>query len=463
MSLPNPSKGWRSSSSRLLALYSFLFVAWSCILMGVLYWEVTDYLSTMARHSLMQRQKLFARFQGDQLTDALSASMTYDMRAMDAYGLFDSNKQPLIGPIDSFPPNLPADGQIHQLSSCLISNNPDLPHNSCDAVAMPTRDGRWLVLVRDNGSLFAVTTIIWRALLWAISLTIIPGVAGWHLLRRRHLLRIRAIQTSVEAIAAGHMARRLPVSNRRDELDMLAVIVNAMLERIEKLMNEVKGVCDNIAHDLRTPLTRLRAQLYRIQQQSPEESPQALQMDQVIAEADTLMARFRGLLRISELEDRQRRSAFVELDPRHMLKELYDFYLPMAEENQLTLELQLAPFLPSLTGDRALLFEALANLLSNSLKFTPSGGTVTLIARADSNSTFIEIQDSGPGIPEVERKKVFQRFYRCEDGSSQTGFGLGLSIVAAIVNLHGFKLHIGTSPSGGASLMLECRQVGELV
>jgi signal transduction histidine kinase len=175
------------------------------------------------------------------------------------------------------------------------------------------------------------------------------------------------------------------------------------------------------------------------------------------------MARFRGLLQISELEDRHRRSAFVELDPRHLLQELHDFYLPMAEENDLSLELQLATELPPLTGDRALLFEALANLLSNSLKFTPCGGTVTLIARSDGSSTFIEVQDTGPGIPEVERDKVFQRFYRCEDGSSQTGFGLGLSIVAAIVNLHSFKLQIGASPSGGASLVLECRQVSSLV
>lgn len=463
MSLLNPSKGWRSSSSRLLALYSFLFVAWSCILMGVLYWEVTGYLSNLARHSLMQRQHLFSRFQGAPLIDALLTSMTFDMRTVDAYGLFDSHHQPLIGPIHSIPDNLPLDGQIHQLSTCIDSDDPELPRDSCDAVATQTHDGRWLVLVRDNGSLFAVTTIILHALLWAISLTIIPGVAGWHLLRRRPLRRIRGIQASAEAIVAGDLARRLPVSNRRDELDMLAVIVNAMLGRIEKLMNEVKGVCDNIAHDLRTPLTRLRAQLYRIQQQSPEDSLQAVQMSQVIAEADTLMARFRGLLRISELEDHQRRSAFVELDPRALLQELYDFYLPLAEEAGLTLHLQLAPSLSPLIGDRALLFEALANLLSNSIKFTPAGGTVILSAQSDGDSTCIEVQDSGPGIPITEREAVFQRFYRCEDGSQQNGFGLGLSIVAAIVNLHGFKLRIGASPSGGASLILECRQGIELV
>ncbi|MEB0078749.1 HAMP domain-containing sensor histidine kinase [Pseudomonas sp. CCI3.2] len=464
MSLLNPSKGWRSSSSRLLALYSFLFVAWSGILMGVLYWEVTGYLSTLARHSLTQRQHLFARFQGYQLIDALNTSEKFDMRAVDAYGLFDSEYRPIRGPVNSIPANLPLDGKIHELSDCIDSDDPQLPQNSCDAVATQTHDGRWLILVRDNGSLFAVTTIIWHALLWAMSLTIIPGVAGWHLLRRRPLRRIRGLQASAESIVAGDLARRLPVSDRRDELDMLAVIVNAMLDRIEKLMNEVKGVCDNIAHDLRTPLTRLRAQLYRIQQQSPEDSTQALQMGQVIAEADTLMARFRGLLRISELEDHQRRSGFVELDPRPLLHELYEFYLPVAEEAALTLDLRLAPFLPTLMGDRALLFEALANLLSNAIKFSPLGGVVILSAYCDGDGegTRIEIQDSGPGIPVAERDAVFQRFYRCADGSQQSGFGLGLSIVAAIVNLHGFKLHIDTSPAGGANLTLECRRGGAL-
>ncbi|AIS13500.1 histidine kinase [Pseudomonas chlororaphis subsp. aurantiaca] len=457
MSLLNPSKGWRSSSSRLLALYSSLFVAWSCILMGVMYYEVSGYLESLAKHSLMQRQHLFARFQGEQLEEALTTSMTFDMRAIDAYGLFDERRHYLSGPIREIPDDLPLDGQIHELKSCIDSDDPSLPRDSCDAVATYTRDGRWLILVRDNGSLFAVTRIILHALLWGVSLTIIPGAAGWHLLRRRPLRRIRGIQASAEAIVAGDMTHRLPLSNRRDELDMLAAIVNAMLDRIERLMNEVKGVCDNIAHDLRTPLTRLRAQLYRMQQQAVEGTPEALQLDQVLAEADRLMARFRGLLRISEIEDHQRRSGFVELDPLPLLQELYDFYLPLAEEGQLTLSLEVPAALPSLTGDRALLFEALANLLSNSIKFTPPGGEVILRGVEDGGSTRLEVLDSGPGIPEAERKAVFQRFYRVDDSNSHGGFGLGLSIVAAIVSLHGFKLDVGSSDSGGARLSLDCR------
>ncbi|CDF94394.1 MULTISPECIES: HAMP domain-containing sensor histidine kinase [unclassified Pseudomonas] len=457
MSLLNPAKGWRSSSSRLLALYSALFVLWSAILMGVMYYEVFGYLDSLAKHSLMQRQHLFARIHGDQLEDALMASLTLDDRGVDAYGLFDPQLRHLSGPILRIPTDLPLDGKIHILGDCVDYDDPSVPSDSCDAVASRTQDGRWLVLARDNGSLFAVTRIILHALLWGVSLTILPGIAGWHLLRRRPLQRIRKLQASAEAIVAGDLTHRLPLSSRRDELDMLAAIVNAMLDRIERLMNEVKGVCDNIAHDLRTPLTRLRAQLYRIQQQAADGSPEALQMDQVIAETDTLMARFRGLLRISELEDQQRRSGFVRVDPLQLLQELHDFYLPLAEEGELFFSLEVPETLPLLNGDRALLFEAVSNLLSNSIKFTPAGGKVILRGIDQGDSTRIEVLDSGPGIPEPERKAVFRRFYRAEGSSHHGGFGLGLSIVAAIVNLHGFTLEVGSSEYGGARLALDCR------
>lgn len=457
MPLPNPSKGWSSSTSRLLALYSFLFVAWSSILMGVLYFEVSSYLNKLTRHSLLQRQHLFAHMSGKQLDDALVASQAFEERSFDAYGLFDPQFNPLGGQIRQMPVELGLDGRIHEISRCLDADDPRLPRDSCDAVAIKVRDGRWLVLVRDNGSLFVVTRIILHALLWGLSLTIIPGIAGWYWLRRRPLKRIRAIQATAEQIVAGDLTRRLPLSQRRDELDMLAAIVNAMLDRIERLMHEVKGVCDNIAHDLRTPLTRLRAQLYRIRQQAGDDAPQAEAMEQAIAETDTLMARFRGLLRISELEDRQRRAGFVELPPQALLEELHDFYLPLAEDGEIALELRIAEPLPSLFGDHELLFEALANLVGNAIKFTPAGGRVRISADSDANGVQIAVEDSGPGIPVDERETVLKRFYRSEEGHRHAGFGLGLSIVAAIVDLHGYQLEVGESEWGGARLVVHCR------
>ncbi|WP_248919615.1 sensor histidine kinase [Pseudomonas entomophila] len=460
MLLPNPSKGWSSSTSRLLALYSFLFVAWSSILMGVLYFEVSSYLNKLTRHSMLQRQHLFAHMSGKQLDDALIASQAFEERSFDAYGLFDPQLNPIGGRIRAIPPDLGLDGKIHELKRCLDADDPRLPPDSCDAVAIKVQDGRWLVLVRDNGSLFVVTRIILHALLWGISLTLIPGFAGWYLLRRRPLKRIRAIQAQAELIVAGDLTHRLPLSARRDELDMLAAIVNAMLDRIERLMHEVKGVCDNIAHDLRTPLTRLRAQLYRIRQQNGIDSAQGEALDQAIGETDTLMARFRGLLRISELEDRQRRAGFVQLDPHALLVELHDFYLPLAEDGGIRLRLAQPEQLPALHGDRELLFEALANLVGNAIKFTPEGGQVWIEAMQDDDGVRIAVEDSGPGIPAQEREAVLKRFYRSDEGHRHPGFGLGLSIVAAIVDLHGFGLEVGASELGGAKLVLHCPLTG---
>ncbi|MDR0279818.1 MAG: HAMP domain-containing histidine kinase [Paucimonas sp.] len=457
MPLPNPHKGWSSSTSRLLALYSFLFVAWSSILMGVLYFEVSSYLNKLTRHSLMQRQHLFMHMSGKQLDDALIASQAFEERSFDAYGLFDAQFNPLGGQIRQMPAGLGLDGRIHELKRCLDADDPRMPADSCDGVALKVPDGRWLVLVRDNGSLFVVTRIILHALLWGLSLTIIPGIAGWYWLRRRPLKRIRAIQATAEQIVAGDLTRRLPLSQRRDELDMLAAIVNAMLDRIERLMHEVKGVCDNIAHDLRTPLTRLRAQLYRIRQQAGDDAPQAEAMEQAIAETDTLMARFRGLLRISELEDRQRRAGFVELQPAGILTELHDFYLPLAEDGEIALSLEVDEPLPQVFGDHELLFEALANLVGNAIKFTPAGGRVRISAVTDADGLQIAVEDSGPGIPAQERETVLKRFYRSEEGHKHAGFGLGLSIVAAIVDLHGFGLEVGESELGGARLVVHCR------
>ncbi|MBA1223494.1 HAMP domain-containing histidine kinase [Pseudomonas fulva] len=460
MPLLNPSKGWSSSTSRLLALYSFLFVAWSSILMGVLYFEVSSYLNKLTRHSMLQRQHLFAHMSGKQLDDALIASQAFEERSFDAYGLFDAQLNPLGGSVRALPPELALDGKIHELKRCLNADDPNMPRHSCDAVAIKVQDGRWLVLFRDNGSLFVVTRIILDALLWGISLTLIPGFAGWYLLRRRPLKRIRAVQAQAELIVAGDLTHRLPLSARRDELDMLAAIVNAMLDRIERLMHEVKGVCDNIAHDLRTPLTRLRAQLYRIRQQSDADTAQAEALDQAIGETDTLMARFRGLLRISELEDRQRRAGFTQLDPYDLLVELHDFYLPLAEDGGIQLTLHQPGQLAALHGDRELLFEALANLVGNAIKFTPEGGQVQIAASQDDTGVHLAVEDTGPGIAEQERTAVLKRFYRSDEGHRHAGFGLGLSIVAAIVDLHGFGLEIGESRLGGAKLVLHCPLAG---
>jgi signal transduction histidine kinase len=455
------SDHWRSSSSRLLGLYCVLFVAWSSVLLGVMYWRVSDYLNDLAESGLQQRAHLFEKFEGQALDDALRDSLRYDLHGAYAYGIFSRNGQPLAGPLLAIPDGLRIDGHAQAVERWSLRSGPIKAPGR--ALGVETQDGRLLVFVRQSGKLTAVNSIILDALLWGVSLTVLPGLAGWHILRRRPLRRIQEIEAATNRIIAGDLGQRLPVSGRPDEIDRLSSIVNAMLERIEQLMTEVKGVCDSIAHDLRTPLTRLRAHLYRTRVGLEEDDPRAAQLDKALTETDMLMARFSALLRVSELESHQRRSAFVQIDVTDLLQELHQFYLPLAEEKQQQFTLRVVPGISMISGDRELLFEALANLLSNALHFAPEHGQVLLRALDDDGAVRIDIIDNGPGIPPEERSLIYQRFFRgSSDAAQGSGFGLGLSIVAAIAGLHGFRLRAGSAPGGGAWLSIRAAADGLL-
>jgi signal transduction histidine kinase len=230
-----------------------------------------------------------------------------------------------------------------------------------------------------------------------------------------------------------------------------------MLGEIERLLVEVKGVCDSIAHDLRTPLTRLRTQLYRLQQGGGGEDGVEATLERCIADVDSLLDRFRALLRISELEDLGRRSGFASVDLGGILGEVHELYAPLAEDGAIAFRRD-APRGLVVRGDRHLLFEAFSNLVANAIKFTPSGGSVSVRASAEPRGPRVEIADSGPGIPSGEREAVLQRFYRSECGRdfATQGYGLGLSIVSAIVRLHGFRLRIDDDASGGARITIDC-------
>jgi signal transduction histidine kinase len=236
--------------------------------------------------------------------------------------------------------------------------------------------------------------------------------------------------TARDIIETGDLSRRVDIGSRWDDLGNMTTVLNMLLSRIEQLMSGVRQVSDNIAHDLRTPLTRLRQKI---------ESAHGERQEELLKEADHLLSIFNALLRISRIETEKQRSRFQKIDLQDVLQDVIDFYEPLAENESIhmAVDLQNAPY----EGDRDLLFQAFANILDNALKYTPVSGTISVSLRHTDGCILIDIMDSGPGVPDKDLGKIFERFYRSEESRSTVGTGLGLSLVAAVVELHHGTVH----------------------
>ncbi len=449
-----PRSAWRTSTTRLILIYGALFVLWSTVLIAVIHSETQRYLLHVVDQILEQRAHYLATVDRERLPEAMASTGALDLQGLMSYGLFTTDGRYLSGNLASVPAQLPRDGHVHALPQGAQRRDHGTEMHA-RGLALPLANREILVLVRATSVIDQIGVILRQSLLWALSLTLIPGLVGGYLLSRGPLRRVRAIETAVQPIMRGDLGKRLPLSGRRDELDLLASIVNTMLAELERLMSEVKGVCDNIAHDLRTPLTRLRAQLHRMQQQTDEAQGEPL--ERCIGDVDALLSRFSALLRISEMEDRRRRAGFGSIDLAAILREIHELYAPLAEDKNVALRVDIRAA-PPLDADRELLLEAISNLVSNAIKFTPAGGAVRLCLQGEGTGARLSVIDSGPGIPAGEREAVLQRFYRAEGTRQLPGSGLGLSIVSAIVRLHGFRLDIGDGEAGGTRVTLHCQR-----
>ncbi|HVI56489.1 MAG TPA: HAMP domain-containing sensor histidine kinase [Luteibacter sp.] len=446
MSLRPLIDAWRSATSRLILIYGALFAIWCVVLLGVVQWESSRYLSNVVDGMLAARIHYLEGTDPRRLPATVEAASQIDVQGFMWVGLFDPQGKRIAGNIHSVPQDLAEDGVVKTIRASLVDPARNTPTRA-RGITRVLPDGNRLVVAKESATIDGVGAIIRRGLLWGLSLTLIPGVLGGILIARGPARRIRAIQRAMEPIREGDLSVRLPVTRGGDEVDLLASTVNTTLGEIERLLGEVKGVTDNIAHDLRTPLTRMRTRLYRLQQQF-DGKPEGDQLDACVAEIDTVLSRFRALLRVSELEDRQRSACFETLDLGDVLRNVHEFYAPLAEDRSQVFELEVGR-LPPLRGDPQLMFEAFANLVGNAIKFTPDGGAVRLIASTDpTGDARVDIADTGPGIPPNEREAVFRRFYRSDETRTKPGCGLGLAIVSAIVRLHGYSLSVGGTERG---------------
>ncbi|MGZ3273786.1 MAG: sensor histidine kinase [Caulobacteraceae bacterium] len=428
---------WRTTTARLTVFYGLIFALGILTILGAVYWQSALYLNRRVDHILKARSDVFMEASSATLPQEIGEGLTIDGARINIYALFSREGAPLVGNLRRLPPRLIPDGP-----SLDMAPTPDFPTRA-RLIARRLPWGEILVVGRDVSELAEVRAIALQALFWSAVVIIVTGLVLGASLSLNPLRRVRGLQAACREIAAGHLDRRIPVSARHDELDMFASTVNHMVEEVERLMAEVKGATETIAHDLRTPLTRARARLSRLEHALGEDDPRAEAAQQVIDELDVVLGRFGAVLRLSELEARRRREGFVAVDPGDLVRQAAELYGPLAEARGVILRADGES--SRIEADPKLLFEALSNLVDNAIKFTPEGGQVAMSVEAGPR---IVVEDNGPGVPESEQAAVLQRFYRGERDRFTPGSGLGLSIVGAIVRLHGFALQLEDAHPG---------------
>jgi signal transduction histidine kinase len=312
-----------------------------------------------------------------------------------------------------------------------------------------------LLVGRDLDERERLFGIIANAGQWSLALVVVLGLAGGFFVSRRVLNRIDAMTATAQTIMAGDLAGRLPVAGTGDELDRLADHLNAMLERIEALMRGLKEVSDNIAHDLKTPLTRLRNRCEQALRGSADVAEYRAALETTIAESDDLIHTFDALLMIARAEAGQARDNMAEFDAAEIARDIGELYEPLAEEKGLELKVE-APTGAPVRGNRELVSQALSNLVDNAIKYAKPGSAMMngapaeIVVKADSEGDriLLTVADHGPGIPEADRGRVVERFVRLEQSRSEPGSGLGLSLASAVARLHGGELKLEDNQPG---------------
>jgi signal transduction histidine kinase len=314
--------------------------------------------------------------------------------------------------------------------------------------------GFHLLVGRDLEERERLFGIVVNAGQWSLALVIVLGLIGGFFVSRRVLSRIDAMTGTAQTIMAGDLSGRLPVAGSGDELDRLADNVNAMLERIEALMRGLKEVSDNIAHDLKTPLTRLRNRCEQALRSATGEASYRAALESTIAESDDLIRTFDALLMIARAESGQARDNMTEFDASEIARDVGELYEPVADEKGIVLKID-APAAAPIRGNRELVSQALANLIDNAIKYAGPSGKVNgvpaeIVVRAgnDGERIAISVADRGPGIPDADRGRVVERFVRLEQSRSEPGSGLGLSLASAVARLHGGELKLEDNHPG---------------
>ena len=424
----------RSASLRFAALYGIFFAASALALVTFLWWATAGLLDRQVDAAInADAQGLIESWlEGGvpalQLTIRNRLAENVDDDAI--YLAFDAIGRLVAGNMERWPTPVAFSNVFYELpvaragtSSLATVRRYDMP------------GGVRLLVGRDVRGRVELRRLLTSTLLSSVLLVVVLSAAGAFVIRNLFRRMVAEVSATADAIAGGDLSPRVRRSGRGDEFDRMAESINNMLERIARLMDGVRHVSNAIAHDLRTPITRARARLEDAAAHAETDAELRAAVERAVADLDGVTSVFQALMRIAEIEVGARRSAFAEVDLGPLLADLADLYAALAEENGITLDLSVPDTLV-IAGDRDLLQQAVANLLDNAIKFSPPGSRIALAAKSAPKHVSISIADQGPGIPESDRPRATERFFRGEAARSTPGSGLGLALVQAVAQLH---------------------------
>lgn len=435
----------RTSVFQLTLIYVGLFALSVVILLGFFYWSTIGFLDRQTNATIeaeiLGLREQFERGGLPGLVDVVADRVGRDEEGRSIYLFADAQLRPLAGNLNRWPSDVriangwtdffreAAGGRAVRVRARILSVGPNLR----------------LLVGRDIRELDEIFRLLRDTLSLGLGATLVLALGGGLLMSLSAQRRVAQFNRTITQVMSGDFSQRIQIFGGHDEYSELAQKINEMLAQIETLIGSIRHVGDNVAHDLRGPLTRLRNRLELL---AAEEHPDSARLAVCVEQADGLLDVFNALLRIARIESGAYRSAFTTFDLTSVVRNVCTLFRAAAEERNISFRSDLAENV-RLTGDRELIAQAVSNLLDNAIKYTPAGGNLGVtLARTAGRSAEIVVADSGPGIPEAEREKVADRFYRLDQARSQPGSGLGLALVKAVVDQHGGTLRIGDNEPG---------------
>jgi signal transduction histidine kinase len=435
-----------------------VFAVFVMVLFGFIYWKTDDYLTARTDRVLTVEADIIAGLSPERRREAIDEKLRQDPRGVQIAALFAPDGHRVVGNLKDLPPHLRIDAPAQGVD-VLRTDRDGSVHQFVRAIARHMPNGHVLIVGRNVDEAGEISHVVGQALalglLPAFLLCLLAG--AWLSVRAQR--RVEEVNQRVQRITAGDLRERLPHRSVDEPFDRLAVIVNGMLDEMETMIHALAGVGNDIAHDLRTPLTRARLTLERGRTNATSLEQMQAAADKAIAGIDQSLAIITALLRLAEIENSRRSAGFGNVALHEMLREVCDIYEPIAENKNIALYVGVKHRL-NVRGDRDLLIEAVANLVDNAIKFTPEGGRVDIDLLRENGETIVRVSDTGCGISEHEREAVLRRFYRSDKIRNTPGVGLGLNLVAAIVKLHGFRLAIHSGPGCRVEIICPDRQEG---